>query len=155
MKECSTKTFAELADPDSSSETSPMKGDRARKADISLHKSMVTLINGTQEFIKHDLVREERNAFENDTTLGGRQVVWMLLNYFKTNKSLQQQYTYEDIKAIQWKGDDHIFETYSRWSSVMSSIGHKFDDDTKIETFLAIFRPSKKLAPDIHEFDRF
>ena len=26
---------------------------------------------------------------------------------------------------------------------------------TQIEAFLNIFRPSKKLAPDIHEFDRF
>ena len=129
-----------------------MKGDRAKKADISLHKSMVTLINSTQEPLKNDLTQKEREAYRTDSTLGGRQVVWMLLNYFKTNRSLVQQYNWQDIQEIKWKGDDHLFETYSRYNLIMGDIGEGMNEDQQIETFLNIFKSSKKLAPDIHEF---
>ena len=155
LKECHIKSFEELADADSSLQTSGMKGDRARKADIMLHKTMVGLINSTQEPLKNDLVREERKAYKDDKALGGRQLVWMLLNYFKTNRSLVQRYTWEDIKEIKWRGDEHLFETYERYSLIMGDVQGVLPEDTQIETFLGIFKTSKKLAPDIHEFNRF
>jgi hypothetical protein len=33
---------------------------------------------------------------------------WMMIGYFKPNRSLQKQYTWQDIEALQWQGDEKL-----------------------------------------------
>eukprot|EP00969_Alexandrium_andersonii_P112115 4951506-Alexandrium_andersonii.AAC.1 len=37
-------------------------------------------------------------------TLRGREVVWMVIDYFKTHKSLQTYYSDQDLINFKWKG---------------------------------------------------
>ena len=50
----------------------------------------------------------------------GRQIVWMMIDYFKTNRSLQDQYTWQDIETLQWQGDDKLqWRAVPDWCRIM------------------------------------
>jgi len=79
----------------------------------------------------------------------------MMLDYFKTNRSLQEQYTWEDIEQIKWLGDDKLDIFYNQWRLVINSVAVIVDQRTLIAAFLSRIRPAKKLAADVYEFDRY
>jgi len=88
--------------------------------------------------------------------LMGSQYVWMILDYFKTNRSLQEQYTWEDMATVRWLGDDKLHDFYAKWNLVVDSLITKMPEEVLITAFLERIRNSKQLlAPDVHEFDRW
>eukprot|EP00969_Alexandrium_andersonii_P137525 6082509-Alexandrium_andersonii.AAC.1 len=50
-----------------------------------------------------------------DRTLRGREVVWMVIDFFRTHKSLQTFYSYQDLMNVKWKSDDKLEEFYREW----------------------------------------
>ncbi|MFM7978817.1 MAG: hypothetical protein ACKPKO_05830, partial [Candidatus Fonsibacter sp.] len=60
--------------------------------------------------------------------LRGRQIIWMMIDYFKTNRSLQEQYTWQDIELIQWPGDEKLQWFYSRWKLITTSLSVKIPE---------------------------
>ncbi|MFM7989419.1 MAG: hypothetical protein ACKPKO_59905, partial [Candidatus Fonsibacter sp.] len=47
-----------------------------------------------------------REMLQSSSILQGRQIVWMVLDYFKFNRTLQEQYKYQDIESLKWRGDE-------------------------------------------------
>ncbi len=94
LHEAQEMTFEQLADGGC---------DRMRKCDMTLGKALIGLVNGTNEPLKNDLIVTQSKLWQDKQILSGRQVVKMILDYFKTHRDLQQKYTYEDLSAIQWK----------------------------------------------------
>ncbi|MFM7981377.1 MAG: hypothetical protein ACKPKO_18880, partial [Candidatus Fonsibacter sp.] len=54
--------------------------------------------------------------------LRGRQIIWMMIDYFKTNRSLQEQFTWQDIETLQWQGDEKLQWFYNRWKLITTSL---------------------------------
>ena len=146
IRECQTKTYQELADGGS---------ERMRKADIALNKGMVSLINSTNEPIKMRLVVKQREAFRDNQTLSGRQVVCLMLEHFKTNKCRSKAYTWNDLNAINLKNDNDIDNCYALMWEIMAAVEFPMPEEEKIGAWMNIFKGSKKLAADIAEFRRF
>ena len=109
-----------------------------RKCDMTLGKALIGLINGTNEPLKNDLIVTRSKLWQDKQILAGRQVVKMILDYFKTHRDLQQKYTYEDLNAIQWKGDQHIGDTYNLWNLIMGNMNFDMPEGAKIEHFMRI-----------------
>ena len=40
--------------------------------------------------------------------LGGRQILWMLIDAYKTNSNMMTSYTWKDIDSVQWLGDSKL-----------------------------------------------
>ena len=40
--------------------------------------------------------------------------MWMMLDYFKTNRTLQEQYTYQDTESLKWMGDETLPQFYKK-----------------------------------------
>ena len=34
--------------------------------------------------------------------------MWMILDYFASNRTLQEQYKYQDIESLKWMGDETL-----------------------------------------------
>ncbi|MFM7984152.1 MAG: hypothetical protein ACKPKO_32985, partial [Candidatus Fonsibacter sp.] len=84
----------------------------------------------------------------------GRQTIWMMIDYFKTFRSLQEQYMLQDIEICQWPGDDKLQWFYSRWKLITTSLTVTILDVVLRDTFRAKIRHSKRPALDLVEFDR-
>eukprot|EP00974_Lingulodinium_polyedra_P006915 656516-Lingulodinium_polyedra.AAC.1 len=41
-----------------------------------------------------------------DKMLTGRQIVHMMLNFFRADQSFSTQFAFQDLALINWKGDD-------------------------------------------------
>ena len=83
----------------------------------------------------------DRKADEAGKVLMGRQYIRMILDFFKTQRTLQEQYTYEDLQAIKFKGDDHLKEFFDSWKLIMGSLGEEWQDPGKQETLISTFLP--------------
>ena len=42
----------------------------------------------------------------------------MMLDYVKTNRTLQEQYKYQDIERVMWMGAENIQHLYKRWKVI-------------------------------------
>ena len=78
----------------------------------------------------------------------------MMIDYCKTNRTLQEQYTWHNIKALQWQGVEKLQWFDTRWKSFTTSFSITIPEVVIRDTFLTKIRNSKKLQPDIVEFDR-
>ena len=46
----------------------------------------------------------------------------MMMEFFKTNGSLQEQYIWGGMGTIEWMGDDKLHDFYTRWLLVTQSL---------------------------------
>ena len=77
-----------------------------------------------------------------------------MLDYFKTNRTFQEQYKYQDIESLKWMGDKQLPQFYKIWKVITTGVVVPLDSRILCDIFLERIRPSKKLASGIHEFDR-
>ena len=73
---------------------------RSKRLDIMLASVVGRAVYKSSEPLKDDLVLAQREAYDKIVVIIGRQIIWMILDFFKTNRSLQEQYTYEDIHDL-------------------------------------------------------
>ena len=66
------------------------------------------MIKSSGESLSEYVTLKAREYTQRSHILRGRQIVWMMIDYFKTNRSLQEQYTWQDIETLQWPGDDRL-----------------------------------------------
>ena len=57
--------------------------------------------------------RKEDEAWQNDTTITGLQVAWMIYDYFKTEDHMSQVYGLNDLTDLTWYGDNRMLDVYS------------------------------------------
>ena len=48
---------------------------------------------------------KEQDAFKRDATLNGRQIVWMIYDWFRTDANISTFYSLADLSRIEWLGD--------------------------------------------------
>ena len=77
-----------------------------------------------------------------------------MIDYFNTNRSLQEQYTWQDIEAQQWQGDEKRQWFYTRWKLITTSLSITSPEQVLRDTLLSKIRRSKKLQHDNVELDR-
>ena len=54
--------------------------------------------------------RKEDEAWQNDTTITGLQVAWMIYDYFKTEDHMSQVYGLNDLTDLTWYGDNRMLD---------------------------------------------
>ena len=65
------------------------------------------MVKSSGESLSEDVTRKARELAQRNKILRGRQIIWMMIDYLKKNRSLQEQYTvWKDIESLQWQGED-------------------------------------------------
>ena len=76
--------------------------------DFSLSRALQGMIRSSGESLSEDVTLKAREFVQRSMVLCGRQLIWMMIDYFKTNRSLQEQNTWQDIEALQRQGDENF-----------------------------------------------
>eukprot|EP00974_Lingulodinium_polyedra_P029528 2844714-Lingulodinium_polyedra.AAC.1 len=63
----------------------------------------------------------------------GRQMIWIILDYFKTNQSLNIQYAFQDLQEVLWMGDDKMDEFLRHYRYILSNLKFEVPDEVKLE----------------------
>ena len=66
------------------------------------------MLRSSGESLSEDITIKTREFAQRSKIPSGRQIIWMMIDYFKTNRSLQEQYTWQDIEALQLQGDEKL-----------------------------------------------
>ena len=111
LAECTSKTCDELNSSEWVSRVPPMPYDtldRWRKLDFALAKALHGILKQSKESLTEDVILKTRECAQSNSILKGRQILWMMHDYFQTNRTLQEQYTYQDIESLKWMGDEKV-----------------------------------------------
>jgi hypothetical protein len=85
-----------------------------RKLDFALAKALHGILKQSKESLTEDVILKARECAQSNSILKGCQIVWMLLYYFKTIRTLQEQYKYQDIESLKWMGDERLPQFYKK-----------------------------------------
>ncbi|MFM7990135.1 MAG: hypothetical protein ACKPKO_63550, partial [Candidatus Fonsibacter sp.] len=77
-----------------------------RKLDVALARGLHSILRQSEEFLTEDVVLKAREMSQLNAILKGRKIVWVMFDYFKTSRTLQDHYKYLDIEPFKWMGDD-------------------------------------------------
>ena len=66
--------------------------------------------------------RRGDEAIAQGVMLTGRQYVWILLDWLRTDSRLQTYYTMDHLSAIEWQGDAHIEVFIDHWDRILGQM---------------------------------
>jgi hypothetical protein len=89
----------------------------------------------------------------NDVVLG-RQIVWAIINYFKTPEHMNQVYSFQHLQDLKWFGDSGIPKFLDSWDDILDNIGMPIDDQLKRELLYEKIKDSRRFSEDIAHFHR-
>ena len=151
LRECWVKAFEQLECSDMARAKEQI---RWKKLDLSLARALQGMVKSSGESLSEDVTMKAREFAQKDNIFRGRQIIWMMIDNFKTNRSLQEQCTWQDIESLQWPGDERLQWLYIRWKLIANSLSITMPEVVLRDTFLSKVRALKKLPVDIVEFDR-
>ena len=151
IRECWTKSFDQL---ESSDLDGAKEQIRWKRLDFSISRALQGMVKSSGESLSEDVTLKAREYAHKKRILRGRQIIWMMIDYFKTSRSLQDQNTWQDIDSLHWQGDEKLQWLYTRWKLITTSLSIAIPEAVLRDTFLSMIRSPKKLQPDLVELDR-
>ena len=85
-----------------------------KRLDLSLSRALQGMSKSSGESLSEDVTLKARDVAQRSKILPGRAIMALMTHYFKTNQSLQEQYTWQYIESRQWQGDDKLQWFYTR-----------------------------------------
>ena len=92
------------------------------------------------------------------TLMSGRQYVYLVLDFFRTDSGLTKAYTVENLMAARWMGDDRADEFLGQWDRITSNfspsqleaVEQKKGSDAGIKQELFAVQVGKSNIPTLH-----
>jgi hypothetical protein len=122
--------------------------------DLKLHNAVSACIKEGNKTLAVKVASREEAALESGKLLKGRQLVWLVHDWFRLNPDLKPLYGFQEIADIQWLGDENIFEFLERWTNMVRNNSIKLTDAQLATTLVEKMKPSKVLAQDIAYYHR-
>ena len=127
---------------------------RFQKADIALAAKVESVIMKSEASLRQQMqlrkVALQRTEFR---ILKGRELIWMVLDFFKLNKDMAPYYDYQDIGGQKWKGDDNIEAFYREHLEILQGMRHELPEPIVRRLLYDQVRQSKRLAIPLHLWD--
>ena len=88
---------------------------------LKLTSSLVQCIKEVNKTLAAKVASLEDEAMNRGTLLKGRQLGWLVHNWFRLHPDMKQLYSLEDISSLKWMGDDKIFEFLMLWKQIVAN----------------------------------
>ena len=82
---------------------------------IALEKTLPPDMNRVYTQRCHDAIKEKKIVL-------GRQLVWLILNSFKTADHMSLVYSYDNLMSMEWYGDNNIEEFLTSWHRMVDNL---------------------------------
>lgn len=145
LKEVNDKTFDELADP----------------GEVRFRYLDALMIPGLEKKMPDDLRREykEKNKEydKENNSIGGRQMVKMVIEYYRSSNVMNMLYSYDNLRELQWFGDDRVQEFMTEWKRIVENLAVPLPKNPDLRNVLyriLLASNTKLFALDLAEFKR-
>ena len=89
--------------------------------DLKIHCCLTQSIRDGNRTLAAKLASLEDKAMTGGLILKGRQLGWLIHDWFRLNPDLKPLYGLQEIADLQWYGDDKIFEFLEMWKKVVEN----------------------------------
>ena len=129
--------------------------NRFKSADMKLAVSLSACIKDGNSELNRELQRLEQDCMSNKKEcLRGRQILWMILDYFKTNRDMSVVYTVQDLTNLEYPGDKGMHNFRHYWEEMTSKLRNELTEKCLAEILLDKLRGSQELREDIKHYIR-
>ena len=106
--------------------------------------------------LHRSIARKELQAMEADTILTGRQILWVVLQTFKTNANMGVVCGFAHIQNVKWQGDAwrQVEAFKNEWLEVISRQKYPSDQRIMAEMLLKAIEGSGMLKNDLYDYRR-
>ena len=97
---------------------------------------------------------KKRQLSDVQQIMSGRQVLWMIVDYFRTNKGLGHVYTLQDITAVQWFGDRYndMLAFRDKWEDTIHGLHPDITENMLAEILVDQMAHSKELLQGVRSW---
>jgi len=97
----------------------------------------------------------EQALLTKNDVLTGRQLAWLILNYFKTSDHMSIVYSHQTLMELDWFGDNNIDQFLHQFQSCVDNLAHPLPDEALRDILFDKMKKSEKLFyDDIAHFKR-
>ena len=132
---------------------------------MKLGQALLTMVRGVgveKHSLAVDILAKDRLTIQATSVqgrrvpMGGRQIVRLMLEYYKTHDSLTQMFGWASLSSLTWRGDstDQMNRFLNEYRSLRASLKSSIPDEAVIIHLHRCVEQSKVLQPDVREFDR-
>ena len=86
--------------------------------------------------------------------LKGRQILFMIVTFFKTNRQMELFYSIEDLSTLPWLGDRELHKFRHKWNEVTGSLSDHLSHDTLANVLAKKLDQSHELKGDMEYYWR-
>ncbi len=104
--------------------------------------------------IKRKYEIKNQEACKNGTAILGRQMMWMIRDYFRTASHLSTMYSFETLYELKWFGDDRISEFHDKWLELISNLVEPLGENALRDVLAKKLETSKVLSGDMDHYMR-
>ena len=117
--------------------------------DIKLHMAVTAVIKEGNRTLATKVSSLEDSALMKGSILKGRQLVWLVHDWFKLNADMKPLYGLQEITDLKWYGDERIFEFLEFWRQVVENNAIELTTKALSVILVEKMSPSKALAQDV------
>ena len=143
LLEVKTKTFVELGRSKCEQRFSPLDALFA-----------IALVKTLPPHLKRKYDDENIKALNNGSVVTGRQIVWLILQWFKTNDHMSVVYSYECLQELEWLGDKYVDEFLHVWNNIVDNLSEPLTPGALRDILFKKMVNSKVFAQDLAHFKR-
>ena len=117
--------------------------------DIKLHSAITAIIKEGNRTLATKLASLEGAALDKGTILKGRQVVWLIHDWFRLNPDMKPLCGLQEITDLKWLGDDKIFEFLELLRQIVENNSIQLSEKQLAVILVEKPAASKVLAQDV------
>ena len=123
--------------------------------DLKLHCALTQCVRDGNRTLAAKLASMEDEAMTKGMILKGRQLGWLIHDWFRLNPDLKPLYGLQEIADLQWFGDDKIFEFLELWKNIIGNNTITLTERMLAETLVGKMKgKTKVLAEDVAYWHR-
>ncbi|WP_288992754.1 hypothetical protein, partial [uncultured Marinobacter sp.] len=127
---------------------------RFRSLDIKLSTSMGKVVRAGPVSLAAELQLKEQQAVLKGTMVMGRQIAFLIYQYYQTNPDMDFTYGLEDLGALAWHGDHNISGFLFLWTQITSRMKLQIDQSELSAILYKKMAVSTALASDLAHYHR-
>ena len=94
--------------------------------------------------IRRKIHLRERLLHEQNQTVKGRQIIWLILNSYAQDSERRKFATMTDLREVKWRGNENVAEFIDEWTYFRQRITG-WSDDEILQVLVEKMRPQKSL----------
>ena len=97
---------------------------------------------------------KEQELYRLNKSIKGRQIAWMIYDWFKTDVHMNLVYGFQDLVSMTWWGDAKMEGWLHQWDHIVSNLENPLDDKTLRDIMEGHLNTSAELKEDIAHYNR-